>query len=342
MEFFAAIGSWISEHESLLSGAAAMLALLGVAISILTIVTKRITNARKSAAAPSGETVQRSISLSELTAPAPYPVKFAHSDGLRIAYAQMGHGPHEIMMAPGIISHLNICSHLPSIRNTVEAIGEFSNIVTFDKRGQGLSDPCMNVPDMTERVHDIEAVLDAVGLDKVILYGLSEGGPMCIKFAHDHPERVKGLILVGTTARWLQGEDFPGGIEEKMLDLIASAWGTGKLRSVFFPSVPPEVISDETYVAFERLISTRSSVKQLIEYIKQTDVRKLLPGLTCPTLVLHFAGDLAVPVRLGRATADAIPDAEFVELPGTDHADLSSAPEGIEKIRQFVERVNSA
>jgi pimeloyl-ACP methyl ester carboxylesterase len=240
-------------------------------------------------------------------------------------------------MVPGIVSHLNITSHLPSLRDTVSAIARFSSITTFDKRGQGLSDPSLSAPDMTQRVHDIEAVLDAAGLDKVILYGLSDGGPMCIQFAHDYPERVQGLILMGTTARWLQGDDFPAGIDETTLDKVANLWGTGYLRSVFCPSVSRDVISDETYIAFERLIASRESTKQLMQYIKQTDVRELLPELKCPTLVLHFSGDLAIPVRLGRALADAIPNAEFLELRGNDHGDLSSAPEGIKKVRDFVE-----
>jgi pimeloyl-ACP methyl ester carboxylesterase len=49
--------------------------------------------------------------------------------------------------------------------------------------------------------------------------------------------------------------------------------------------------------------------------------------------VLHFSGDMSVPVRLGRA----IPNAEFLELPGVDHGDLSSAPEGVERVRIFAE-----
>ncbi|MFT5655972.1 MAG: pimeloyl-ACP methyl ester carboxylesterase, partial [Arenicella sp.] len=66
-------------------------------------------------------------------------------------------------------------------------------------------------------------------------------------------------------------------------------------------------------------------------------VREILPKIKCPTLVIHFAGDMAVPVRLGRAMADAIPNAEFLELPGIDHGDLSSAPQGVERVRRFVE-----
>jgi pimeloyl-ACP methyl ester carboxylesterase len=337
MEIFAAVGNWISEQESLLSGAAAIIVLSGVVISALSLLLRQLAGSSKGANASAGAKDEQHITLADLSAPAPYPIHYAHSDGLRIAYAKVGQGPHNILMAPGIISHLNIMSHLPPFRDTTKALAEFANIVTFDKRGQGLSDPSLTVPDLTERVHDIEAVLDAAGMDKVILYGVSEGGPMCVKFALDHPERVQGLILVGTTARWLQGPDFPSGIEERALDAMVPAWGTARLRRIFFPSITPETMTDATYKSFELLVATRSSIKQLVEYMKLTDVRDLLPQLQCPTLVIHFAGDMAIPVRLGRAMADAIPNAEFLELPGTDHADLSSATAGVEKIRQFAE-----
>ncbi len=100
-------------------------------------------------------------------------------------------------------------------------------------------------------------------------------------------------------------------------------------------------MSDETFKAFERLVASRTSVQQLVDYMKKTDVRDLLPRVTCPTLVIHFSGDLVIPVRLGRGLADAIPGAEFLEVPGVDHADLTSAPEAINAIKDFVARVTS-
>jgi pimeloyl-ACP methyl ester carboxylesterase len=277
------------------------------------------------------------ITLKSLSAPAPYAIEFAESDGLRIAYAAQGSGPHDIVMAPGIISHLHIMSHLPPIRDTLNALCGFSRVLCFDKRGQGLSDPSVQVPDLDQRVHDIEAVMDAAGMDRVILFGVSEGGPMCLKFAHEHPERVRGLVLLGTTARWLQSEDFPMGIAERVLDSMSEAWGTGVLRSVFFPSITRQQMDDETYRGVERLIATRQSIRQLVEYMKQTDVRPLLPHIRCPVLVIHFAGDLAIPIRLGRALAAALPNAEFLEVGGIDHADLSQSPEAVDRVRRFAE-----
>jgi pimeloyl-ACP methyl ester carboxylesterase len=337
METIASIGNWISANESVLSGAVAIIVLLGIMASTIGIVYRRVAKARLTDGTGVEPSHTSQITLKSLSAPAPYPIQFAKSDGLRIAYAVQGSGTRDIVMAPGIISHLNIMSHMPPIRDTVESIGSFARVICFDKRGQGLSDPCLNVPDLEERVHDIEAVMDAAGVDQAILYGVSEGGPMCLKFAHDHPERVKGLILLGTTACWLQGDNFPMGIEEKLLDNLPAAWGTGVLRDIFFPSITREQMDDKTYQGFEHLVATRHSVRQLVDFMKKTDVRPLLPNIRCPSLVIHFAGDLSVPIRLGRAIAEVLPNAEFLEVSGTDHADLSQSREGIERVRQFAE-----
>ncbi len=346
MGFFADIGQWISDNESLLSGAAAIIVLLGVVASFAGVILNRVrrssTPTRSTVVAdesvPPAEDTSK-ITMKMLSAPTPDPVHFAHSDGLHIAYSIHGSGPHDILMTPGIISHLNIGAHMPPMRASLEALSGFARVVSFDKRGQGLSDPCLEAPDLDTRVRDIEAVMAAAELDRPLLYGISEGGSMCLQFAHDHPDRVRGLVLLGTTASWLQTPDFPAGIQENALDAMVSNWGTGVLRDVFFPSISRARMDDETYMAFERLISNRSTVKQLVRLMKEVDVRPLLPNINCPCLVIHYAGDMAVPIRLGRALAEALPNAEFMEINAVDHADLSQSPEAVERIRQFAEQL---
>ena len=347
METVTAIGHWISENESLLSGTAAIIVLLGVLASLSGLLLRRIrtgqnheTTRAQAEQELAKDDANSKITIKMLSAPTPDPVHFALSDGLRIAYSIHGSGAHDILMAPGIISHLNIGAHMPPMRDSQEALASFARIVSFDKRGQGLSDPCLETPDLDTRVRDIEAVMDAAGLDSTILYGISEGGSMCLKFAHDYPERVKGLVLLGATASWLQKEDLPAGISENTLDAIAPAWGTGVLRDTFFPSISREQLDDHTYQAFERLICTRHAVKQLVTFMKEVDVRPLLPDIQCPCLVIHYAGDMAVPIRLGRALAEGLPNAEFLEINAVDHADLSQSPEAVERIRRFVEDVS--
>lgn len=355
MDSLAAIGSWITENESLLSGMAAMIVLAGVLLSPFGVGIRRLMRGDRGGAsvnrsesgssrgerAPSRPASPPSrLTFKDLTAPSPHPVRFAQSDGLRIAFNERGSGPSDLIVAPGIVSHLNIGDNLPSSRDTYESLARFARVVTFDKRGQGLSDPTMHAPDLEERTRDIEAVMDASGTERAVLLGISEGGPMCIHFAHAHPDRVKGLILLGTTASWVQREDFPIGIPRSAFENLPRHWGDGMLRNIFFPSVSREQMDDDTYRAFEKVITTRQTIRELAVMMLDTDVRALLPEIRVPALVIHFAGDLAVPIRLGRALAEGLPNAEFVEINAVDHGDLSQSPEAIDRIRRFCEEID--
>jgi pimeloyl-ACP methyl ester carboxylesterase len=162
---------------------------------------------------------------------------------------------------------------------------------------------------------------------------------MCLHFAYSYPERVQALILVGTTARWVQSEDYPIGIARSDLENLPRAWGRGTLRDIFFPSISREEIDDDTYKSFENLISSPNAVRQIVEMIIATDVRALLPEIHVPTLIVHFTGDLAVPIRLGRYLAEHLPNAEFLEVNAVDHVDIAQSPEAIARIRDFCERV---
>lgn len=345
MAFFDAIGSWISGNEALLSGLAALIVVATFLLSPVGLGLRRLKRRRgperassaSPAADPAAETPSSTgrITLKSLTAPSPYETRFADSGGVRIAYNERGQGPPDIVIAPGIISHLTIMGNLPFARRTVDALTRFARVIAFDKRGQGLSDPTLEAPSLEERALDIEAVMDAAGLQRAFLMGVSEGGPMCLHFAHSHPERVQGLVLLGTAASWEQRPDFPIGIPRRSLERVAQVWGSGRLRDIFAPDLSQDEMDDATYRQMERLVATRKDVEQLVAMMLHTDVRALLPEIQVPTLVFHFTGDLAIPVRLGRAVADALPNAEFIEVNATDHADLAQSPEAIERIRSF-------
>jgi pimeloyl-ACP methyl ester carboxylesterase len=360
MASLADIGSWISVNESLLSGLAAMIVVGGVLFSALGLGFRRLADRRRnhdrdpvaegstsgsdhdssgSGADANAAAPPTRLTFKMLTAPSPYEIKFANSQGLRIAYNERGTGPPTVVCAPGIISHLHITANLPVTRDTFASLEEFAHVIAFDKRGQGLSDPTMSSPNLEERTNDIEAVMDDAGVDRCVLLGVSEGGPMCIHFAYTHPERVQALVLVGTTARWLQSEDFPIGIARNDLQSLPRVWGRGTLRNVFFPSISRQEIDDDVYKSFENLISSRDAIAQIAEMMIGTDVRPLLPEIQIPALIVHFTGDLAVPIRLGRYLAEHLPNAEFLEVNASDHVDIAQSPEAVARIREFCERV---
>jgi pimeloyl-ACP methyl ester carboxylesterase len=364
MASLAEIGSWISLNESLLSGLAAMIVVGGVTFSALGIGFRRLTSGRgrperppEAGGTPSGSphdsfesrmnagadadvpASPTRLTFKMLTAPSSHETKFANSQGLRIAYNERGTGPNTIVYAPGIISHLNLMGNLPVTRDAFASLEEFAHLVVFDKRGQGLSDPTMSSPNLEERTNDIEAVMDDAGIDRCILFGVSEGGPMCLHFAYTHPDRVQALVLVGTTARFVQSDDFPIGIPRSALEGLTRVWGRGTLRDLFFPSISRLELDDDTYKSFENLISSRDAIAQTVEMMIETDVRPLLPEIHLPTLIVHFTGDLAVPIRLGRYLAEKIPNAEFLEVNGVDHVDIAGSPEAVARIKEFCARV---
>ena len=320
--------SWFQDNESMLSGMAAALVILGALATIGRSFLMRFLGLTEK---------QKTLSLTELSSPSPHPIEFAHSDGVNIAYNVQGKDQPTLLVSPGIISNLHVSSNLPPIKNTMESLAKFSRVINFDKRGQGLSDPVSEVATIAERVRDIESVANATGSQQFYLMGISEGGPMSIQFAAENADRVKGLILFGTTPRFTRSEDYPIGLSERALDAMGTNWGDAVARDILFPSISREFMDDETYRGFEKLLADRRSIIQIVEYMKTLDVRKLLADIKCPTLVIHFSGDLAVPQRMGRYLADRIPNAEFLEIAGVDHCDLGNAPKAIDAIRVFMD-----
>tara|TARA_B100000029_G_scaffold281157_1_gene275298 strand:+ start:252 stop:1238 length:987 start_codon:yes stop_codon:yes gene_type:complete len=321
------LSEWISNNEGLLNGIAAFVVIFGflgaLSRSLLTNMRERKKEVKKA----------RKITLAEISSPSPYPIQFAKSDGVKIAFSTFGIDEPTLIVTPGIISNLHVTSHLPPIKETMNALSQFSKVINFDKRGQGLSDPTSEVATMTERVSDIACIADHTNTDRFFLMGISEGGPMSIKYAVENPSRVSGLILFGTTAKFVRTDDYPLGISDKAIESLISAWGSGSGRDVFFPSISREVIDDDTYKGIEKLLADKRSMAQIVSYMRTLDVRPILNKIQCPTLVIHFTGDLAVPIRMGRYLADNIPNSKFIEIAGVDHCDLGNAPDAISEIK---------
>jgi len=324
------VATFIEDNESLLSALAALTVMLGYFSTIGKNFITRIFRSN------SESKRNKRITLSQLSAPSPHAIQYAQSDKVNIACTVFGQIKPTLIVTPGIISNLHVASNLPPIRDTMNALSSFARVVNFDKRGQGLSDPTNAVASMDERVRDIGCVANHTNSEKFFLMGISEGGPMSIQYAVENPERVSGLILFGTTARFSRSEDFPMGFTDSTLDSLVDAWGTGSGRHIFFPSISDEVIDDATYKGFELLMADRRSMNQIVSYMKTLDVRPLLEKVKCPTLIIHFTGDLAVPIRMGRYLHSGIAGSEFLEIAGVDHCDLATSPQAINKIKAFI------
>jgi pimeloyl-ACP methyl ester carboxylesterase len=113
--------------------------------------------------------------MTDLVLPA---TRYARSGEINIAYQVVGDGPIDLIIVPGSISHVEMVHELPAVSGNVQRLARFARVITFDKRGQGLSDRVSGVPSLEERMDDVRAVMDAVGSRKTVLMGLSEGSDM--------------------------------------------------------------------------------------------------------------------------------------------------------------------
>jgi len=262
--------------------------------------------------------------------------RYVTSGEVFVAYQTSGQNAPDLLAAPGFISHLEHSWENPNVARFQDSLGAFSRLIRFDKRGTGLSDRSVGIPHLEERIDDIRAVLDAAGSERAYLFGISEGGPMSILFAATHPDRVAGLILFGTYARAV-------GAAAPQDDLAASErairenWGTGKALPNFAPSLVGEPSFVQWFAKLERLSASPSDVINLLRMNREIDVRHVLPAIRVPTLVIHRRDDVRIRSQAGRDLAENIPNACYVELPGSDHIPWTEDQGRIvEEIRQFM------
>jgi pimeloyl-ACP methyl ester carboxylesterase len=153
----------------------------------------------------------------------PAETRYARSGDLMIAYQATGQQhPIDLVLAPGVISHLDMDWEWPDDVGWIEWASSFCRLIRFDKRGTGLSDRGVYAATLEERTDDIRAVMDAAGSERAVVYGVSEGGCMACVFAATYPQRTRGLVLWGTMPRWVQTEDYPWGFERAAHDRIVS------------------------------------------------------------------------------------------------------------------------
>jgi pimeloyl-ACP methyl ester carboxylesterase len=210
--------------------------------------------------------------------------------------------------------------------------GERFRVIVMDKRGTGLSDRTLGFGSLHERTEDIRAVLDAVGSKKVILYGVSESGPMTCYYAAKNPERVRALMLFATMAyadlEFLRRSEpechgiFTEAIESGVADLfeeMASDWGSGVLYSKLVSHPPDDAAALRVLARFERNGCTPQIFPQIMHSNFEIDVRPFLPMITAPTLVMHCTRDPIVPVEMGRELGKRIPGAQYQEIDADFH-----------------------
>ncbi len=207
----------------------------------------------------------------------------------------------------------------------------------FDKRGTGMSDRINELPGLDQRMDDVRAVMDAVGMDRAALLGISEGGPLTAFFAATHPDRCRALVLYGSFARfasWLPTAE----ALEAFLAYIDRDWGSGKSLGMFAPSRQSDPAFQNWWGRFERLGASPAAAIALMRMNSQIDITDIVPTIRVPTLVIHRTNDVTINVEGGRFLAEHIPGARYVEVPGTDHIPFvgDNAAEIADLIEEFL------
>lgn len=267
--------------------------------------------------------------------------KYARSGNISVAYQVMGDGPLDLVLVPGWVSHLEYAWEYPSCARFFTRLASFSRLIRFDKRGTGLSDPVATPPTLEQRMDDVRAVIDAVGVHRAALFGYSEGGSMSALFAATYPERTSALVMYGTFAKRIWDPDYPWAPtpEERqtLLEAIETGWG----GVVDLATIAPSMVHDERFrqwfAGYSRRGASPGAALALARMNTDIDIRHVLPAIRVPTLVLHRTGDLDAKVDEGRYIARRISGAKFVELPGTDHLPyVGDADSIVEEVQEFL------
>jgi pimeloyl-ACP methyl ester carboxylesterase/DNA-binding CsgD family transcriptional regulator len=244
-------------------------------------------------------------------------VRFAELHGRRVAWAAVGEGP-PLVMGGWWMSHLELDWGDRRVRAFISALARYRTVIRYDRPGTGLSDrdgpPPMTLDDEVEL---LACVIAAVGAGSVVLFAGSAGGPIAVRYAAEHPDRVERLVLYGS---YLDGAAIADpAAREMLLGLIRRHWGLGSrvLADVFIPSAT--AAERDEFVAFQREAAPGELAARLLEATYAFNVEESAGEIRSPTAVLHRKHDRAIPSELGRRLAARIPGATFVALEGADH-----------------------
>jgi class 3 adenylate cyclase len=260
-----------------------------------------------------------------------------------VAYQVSGNGPVDVLFIPEFATHVEMMWDEPQYVRVLERLQTFGRLITFDKRGTGLSDP-VAVADATmveNWVADATAVLDAVGSRRAAVIAAGAGVPAALMLAATHPERAIALVLLNGWVRLARADDFPIGhppdLLEAMPDYFDTTWGTGDELRYFAPGLARDPRVVEWFGRYTRNSSSRGMAVAVSQVSKELDLRSVLTSIRVPTLVMHRERDIVVPCAQGRFIAEQISNAELRVLPGDSHVAFGpDADEWLDEAEQFI------
>jgi class 3 adenylate cyclase/alpha-beta hydrolase superfamily lysophospholipase len=248
--------------------------------------------------------------------------RYTRSGSIHLAWQTWGSGS-DLVYVPTLMQQIEKVWELPQTARFFEALGSFCRVITFDRRGIGLSDPAPVPPTLEEQMDDVEAVMDAAGSEQATLFAQAEGGAMAALFAATHPDRVRALVLWAPLARnqGAPGYEWAGTAEEraKRIDGFIAHWGDGSYIEQLAPSLADDPETRRWFGSLQRHAMSPGTARATMRSGASVDVRDVLPLITAPTLILHRDGDRAFDIRHSEYFAAHVPGARFVRLSGQDN-----------------------
>jgi pimeloyl-ACP methyl ester carboxylesterase len=261
----------------------------------------------------------------------PPETQYAWDGAAHVGFQRFGAGNADLVLVHEWLSHQEVRWEQPELARFLRRLGLFARVLSFDKRGCGLSDPVTlgAMPTLEEWADDVITVMDAAAVQRATLMGMGAGGPMTMLAAASHPDRVDALVLVNTAARYLRAPDYPHGLPEslarRLLDDVRDAARTG---AGYSPTADAALLGRaragdgelrEWLARYRRLSVSPATWVATDRLIFETDVRGALPAIRVPTLVLHRRDNAWMRIDHGRYLAEHIPGARLVELEGDEH-----------------------
>ncbi|MGZ4795915.1 MAG: alpha/beta fold hydrolase, partial [Acidimicrobiia bacterium] len=239
-------------------------------------------------------------------------------DGVRIAYTEAGSGP-ALVLVRGWITHLELMWAEANFRAFVEALAQRFRVIRFDARGNGLSDREVERPDLDDFVADVEAVIDAAGVERCLLWGSSFGGPIAVAYAARHPERVERLVLEGTYPTWV---DTRTPRQRRAIgDLMRMLESSPEMATTAISYVTDPVPGSRHEERARRILASIEPDYLAYLYVLagKVDIRDDVRAITAPTLVMHARDSQVYPARDAQALAKAFRRSRYVELDSEQH-----------------------
>lgn len=273
----------------------------------------------------------------------PPPIRYAKVDGLNLAYQVVGDGPLDLILIDEWATPLEARWDVPAIAGRLNRLASFSRVISFDKRGIGLSDhdPTSEVATPEIWVRDVAAIANATGADHPVLFGTHEGGPIALLYAASLPDRTKALILANTGPRLTATDDYLFGFDHDTwlpdLDGIVDLWSTGAGGEPHIPATAHDPWWYHWYARSRRQQASPQAGLALMRMLGDIDVRHIVSSVRCPTLVLHRTGNAWWPIEGARWLAQRIESAQLVELAGADNYWWSGdADRVVDEIERFL------